>query len=150
MKTRWVSRNSNLAWGILPQRATQLLPKLPVLTRGCLSIDWCSVRREIWKPYRSEWIMNSALSPRNVIWNDQVMMTVVRIIVMMVMMIIPMTMTMTGRCEQMARATAMGRGEVTSARSGEPRIFFHHHYHYSRRHSHSHHLGHSPFIQPAC
>ena len=41
---------------------------------------------------------------------------------MTVMMIMKMTMMtmMMGRCEQMVRATAMGRGEVTSAQSGEP------------------------------
>ena len=75
------------------------------------------------------WDRNSVLSPRNVdyaICNDQVMMTVVKITVTvtltMVMMIMKMTMMtmMMGRCEQMVRATAMGRGEVTSARSGEP------------------------------
>ena len=73
-------------------------------------------------------VQNSVLSPRNVdyaICNDQVMMTVVKITLMtlkMVMMTMKMTMMtmMMGRCEQMVRATAMGRGEVTSARSGEP------------------------------
>ena len=63
---------------------------------------------------------------------------IVTMMTMMMPTIMTMMMTTMVRCEQMARATAMERGEVTSARSGKSskRTFFivivfcnHHHHH---------------------